>query len=177
MPSEFKSFTPQTQEDQPSLYSISVAEFRVAPKELKPYHPGDVVNRDNFINFLIYCFAVSRGKAEVQIIFMWWLKLKNGFDYSTVLRNLNEAGGWKIFSEDEKRVFKGEFGKVSKHTEQWEEDKWESIIGAEIERIGGSAQGMADAESMGEVRFDRSHMENFLKFLPVGQKYLADLFT
>jgi len=97
---------PRDKEKQLELYSISEAEFKVAPAELKPYNPGVKINRDNFINFLILSFAISMGQPKVQILFMKWLKLKFSFDYEVVLDNLKKAGGFKGLSVNEKRHLK-----------------------------------------------------------------------
>jgi hypothetical protein len=102
-------------ERQPKLYVISMDQFKKAPKKLQPYTPGQLINRDNFTNFLILSFSISRGEPFVQFLFMDWLKLKFGFDYLKTFENFSKAGGYKILSINEKEKFEQEFLKVAKH--------------------------------------------------------------
>lgn len=125
---------PPTIENAPPLYQISVEEFKESPKELKSYQPGEKVTRENFINFLILSFGISRGQPKIQILFLRWLELKVGFDYSATLVNFRSAGGYLILSDVEKSKFVDQFKKVSRHN-TIEEDRFWISVQDEIEKL------------------------------------------
>lgn len=138
----------------PEPYAISQTRFEIEPRELKPYKPGDKITRENFCNFLIYSFAISRGQAEVQIDFMRWLKAHTGFDYAKTLYNFGEAGGWNRLSDSEKKEFKKQFNEISKHSKGSEEERIETEIEAvkQTARETDSSIGYKDKERIEEMK-------------------------
>lgn len=139
-------------------YAISQTKFEIEPVSLQPYKPGDKITRENFCNFLIFSFGLSRGKMEVQTLFMKWLKLHTGFEYSATLNNFIRVGGWHRLSEKEKNEFK-ERARIPGHTEGFEDD----IINNEIGKLASHAMEV-DTSITGEDKEGIENMKTFTEF-------------
>jgi hypothetical protein len=122
-------------EQKPQPYLISEEEFKTIPKQTQVYKPEDKITRDNFCNFLIYSFRISRGNYNIQLLFMGWLKARMGFDYPKTIANFIKAGGYNILSDDEKKEFENAFNKIQKHAETLpKKQNLEDTIKGEIEK-------------------------------------------
>ncbi len=114
-------FTPPVPEKLPQPYFILQSEFKSAPNNILPYSPLERVTRENFVNFLIRSFAISMGQPVAQVFFFVWLNMRTGFNWEQTFENFVRAGGWDVFSEEEKKIFKNSFMKVSMHTDKYME--------------------------------------------------------
>lgn len=118
-------------------YSLSVQEFGI-PTEVnaKVFRPGDTVTRGNFVQFIIWSFAISRGTPQGQASAMEWVRQHEDFDYLQSGENFNLAGGIACLSEEEKQTLLTSIKGVRKHEEEdileWEDHKLLEKIGSEF---------------------------------------------
>lgn len=101
---------------------LTVEDFNVKVTEPKDYKGTEPVTRENFNSFLIKSFAFSRGQYPDQITYFRWISDKNGFNYQPTIRNFIDAGGWNVFSDQEKENFTKAFEGVGRHGNYMAED-------------------------------------------------------
>lgn len=154
-------------------YSIGRERFEIEPTELKKYSPGDKITRENFCNFLMCSFGISRGHMEVQVQFMQWLKLHTGFDYVTTLNNFIAVGGWDRLSDNEKEEFINEFRKIAKHSQEYEEKKLEDDIRDEMKDLEDYASQLAHINELSNK--EMKNIKTFAEFSAFARKEIERL--
>lgn len=92
--------------------TISLKDFRTPSFQISDYHDGQLVTRENFTDFLIESFAISRGDLRKQIVFFEWVQSKIGFNWEGTIINFLGAGGWACFNKQEKINFITAYTKV-----------------------------------------------------------------
>ncbi len=118
----------------PTLYTLTAEDFSKPSASVLGYKTGDRITRDNFTNFLIFSFALSRGDLLLQHKYFEFLEKKEGFDYKKTLLTFVTKGNWDVFSQEEKDIFKEAFSKVKKHS-LLSDFKSETGIKSELEGI------------------------------------------
>lgn len=99
-------------EGAPGTPEKSLVDFTKKPERLEAYKVGDLITRENFIKFLIFTFAVSRGNETAQSIFLEWLQFKYGFPYKKIIddfyKSVSKFGKqWQeLLSDMEQEEFK-----------------------------------------------------------------------
>ncbi len=105
-------------------YSFEVKDFspECATKALENYTVGDKITRENFTNFLIRSFAVSRGVPLVQYGFFEWVEKATGFSTRDTLKRLAfsppgeiRSNPWDFLSNEEQKKFLQAFLSVNIH--------------------------------------------------------------
>ena len=89
--------------------------FLEKPEIISDYQHGEVVTREKFICFLEKSFAVSVGIYPRQLLYMEWVRTKNGFEYVSVIQDLIKNGGWKLLTKEEREHFLTVHANVPKH--------------------------------------------------------------
>ncbi len=130
--------------------------FNQKPTSIAPYEFGQDVTRENFVNFLILSYAVSRGNFVIQKVFFVMYKRKFGFPWKHVIQDFYENGGYDALTEDEQQIFKKAFRSVSAHMEEYIEIEIEDEIRDEIDGLGDRP------ENQGEITFNAAL--DFFKF-------------
>jgi hypothetical protein len=106
--------------------------FKNEPEHIDEYHFGDTITRENFINFLIFSFAISRGDITVQQIFFKWVNKTNESDVENIISQFGESGSIKVLSKSEIDVFEKAFNSVRTHHKVYlgfeEEDLDDEIV-------------------------------------------------
>ena len=97
----------------PTGYSLD--NFLQPPKQLEKYKIGGKVTRENFNDFLIQSFAISRGKSAVHLVYFEWLQAATGFDYGATFKNFVKSGGFNSLTEAEQQSFFDAFMPIKKH--------------------------------------------------------------
>ncbi len=121
-----------------------------------PYEFGQDVNRENFVNFLILSYAVSRGNFVIQKVFFVMNEKKFGFPYKQVIQDFYKNGGYNTFTEEEQQIFQKAFRGVSAHMKIYIEMEIEDEIRDEIDGLGDRP------ENQGEIAFNTAI--NFFNF-------------
>lgn len=100
-------------------YLLSFWDFEVSYEPvMKVYKPGERVTRDNFVPFIIWSFAISRGTPQGQAAAMEWVHQHTGFDQKETGKNFNLAGGIASLSEGEQQYLLQAIKGVRKHGEE-----------------------------------------------------------
>lgn len=89
--------------------------------QITPYNFEDLITRENFINFLIMSYAVSRGNFVIQKVFFEMMQQKVGFQYKLTIENIYKGGSFQALSQQERDIFTEAFRSVKKHLEKYEE--------------------------------------------------------
>ncbi len=104
------------------IYALSEEDFSRFPEVIEEYKFRDKVTRENFINFIIQSFAISRGNLGSQINFCRYLLYKEGFDYRRTFQAFcKKYDSFDQLSPEEQNLFFSSYGKVKKHQEMGEE--------------------------------------------------------
>lgn len=101
--------------------------FTEEPEEIISYQFGDPVRRENFINFLIYSFAISRGDIAVQQVFFKWISKTSGVNVEDIIDQFGVSGSVHALSQKEVKVFEDAFYAVSKHHKVFQEHAPEEV--------------------------------------------------
>lgn len=109
--------------------------FREKPEKINPYNFGDVITRENFINFLVLSYALSRGNFVIQKVFFIMMESKVSFQYKDVINNLYENGSFDALSNEEQEIFVRAFRGVAKHLEKYIEMEVMDEIRDEVEGL------------------------------------------
>ncbi len=110
-------------------------DFSTQPKEIITYNFGDMITRENFINFLIMSYAVSRGNFVIQKVFFEMMQQKVGFQYEEVIKNLYKCGSFEALSQQEQDLFIQAFRSVKKHLDNFIEMEIEDEIRDEFDGL------------------------------------------
>ena len=97
------------------LEEYSLLDFSSEPKQLEKYKIGEKITRENFNDFLMQSFAISRGQSIVQMAYFEWLQKTTGFDYAASLKKFVKSGGFKILTSQEQQNFMDAFMPIKKH--------------------------------------------------------------
>lgn len=135
---------------------MNLINFKQKPTSIAPYEFGEDVTRENFVNFLILSYAVSRGNFVMQKVFFVLNKRKFGFPWKHVIQDFYESGGYDALTKEEQQIFQNAFRSVSAHMKEYAEIEIEDEIRDEINGLGDRQ------ESEGEVTFNSAI--NFFKF-------------
>ncbi len=114
---------------------MELIDFNQKPTSIAPYEFGQDVNRENFVNFLILSYAVSRGNFVIQKVFFVMYEKKFNFPYKQVIQDFYESGGYDAFTEEEQQIFQKAFRGVSAHMEKYIEMEIEDEIRDEIDGL------------------------------------------
>ncbi len=105
-------------------YCFSVEDFshESSSEILEDYAVGDKITRENFTNFLIKSFAVSRGVPLVQYGFFEWVEKTTGFSTRDTLKRLAFSppgekipNPWDFLTNEEQKKFLQAFLSVNIH--------------------------------------------------------------
>lgn len=110
-------------------------DFSQQPTIISPYNFGDMVTRENFINFLIMSYAVSRGNFVIQKVFFEMMRQKIGFQYELNIENLYNSGSFQALSKEEQNTFTQAFRSVKKHLEEFIEMEIDDEIRDEFDGL------------------------------------------
>src|SRR5579872_6710870 len=99
--------------------------FKEAPITLTNYKDGDIPTRENFISFIIFSFAISRGEPGIQQMYFRWVEKATNFNCQEMLDNFVEVGAFDTLTLDEQKKFEAAFIHVKSHTEKFIEDEFE----------------------------------------------------
>lgn len=96
----------------------TVVDFTVPKEDVNPieFTLGDTVNRDNWNDFLIKSFALSRGNQTVQVAFFAWAEQQTGLDVRGTFDSFSQHGGWMdALTRAEKDTFVAAHNAVNIH--------------------------------------------------------------
>lgn len=100
-------------------YLLSPEDFKLkSGLTNKAFHPEDRVTRGNFVQFIIWSFAISQGVPQAQASAMEWIRQHNGFDYQLSIENFGISGGISCLTEIEKQMLLTSIKGVKKHKEK-----------------------------------------------------------
>lgn len=148
-------------------------DFKQKAEKIVEYNFGDKVTRENFINFLILSYAVSRGNFVIQRVFFLMMEEKVEFPYKATITNFYEHGSFsEALSKEEQKIFFQSFRNVAKHMEVYEEIEIEDEVRDEVD-------GLYDRpESEGKVPlntalgfFDFSKIESISDFMKKASEF------
>lgn len=88
-------------------------DFFKSPKqeEIEAYKMGDQITRNNFISFLAFSYAISKGSRVIHYGFFEFASKFIGHDIYKTLASFRNAGGWGILTGGEKKLFRDAMGK------------------------------------------------------------------
>lgn len=135
---------------------MNLIDFNQKPTSIASYEFGQDVTRENFVNFLILSYAVSRGNFVMQKVFFVMNERKFGFPWKHVIQDFYESGGYDALTEEEQQIFQKVFRGVSAHMNKYIEMEIEDEIRDGINGLGDRP------ENAGEVAFNSAI--NFFKF-------------
>jgi hypothetical protein len=110
-------------------------DFSKKPEKITPYNFGDTITRENFINFLVLSYALSRGNFVIQKVFFIMMEKNVGFQHESVVNSLYENGSFDAFSNEEQEIFVKAFRGVTKHLEKYIEMEVMDEIRDEIDGL------------------------------------------
>jgi len=96
-------------------YTIAREDFQRPPETVDHYHPGDRVNRANFVSFINGSFAISMEFPSAHIAYFDWLAIHEGFDGKKAVANFFDAGGIDTLTDKEKEKIVVAYTQVNKH--------------------------------------------------------------
>jgi len=103
--------------DDPEGYAIGIEQFGTHlfdnPTD---YEFPNKVDRQTFINNLIYSFRVSAGVVPAQELYFDLLRAKEGYNYGLTFFNFLKAGGWNSLSPTERQLFATAANRVDAHS-------------------------------------------------------------
>lgn len=114
---------------------MKTIDFSKNPENIISYNFGDAVTRDNFINFLLLSYAVSKGNFVIQRVFFLLMEEKIGFPYKDTIQNFFKNGSYEALSKEERNLFFKSFRNVKKHLQIYEEIEIEDEIKDEIDGL------------------------------------------
>lgn len=94
---------------------LTTESLSIPPKKLTKYEPGKGITRENFLNFLVQSFAISRGDREKQLKFFQWSQVHDGIALLPILRDFQKRGGYQIFWPAEREKFETAFERIPAH--------------------------------------------------------------
>ena len=99
---------------------ISLEHFLAKPTQIKKFDPQNpVVNRENFMDWLILSFYLDKGIVMAQLTFFEWTRLHSGFDYNQTLTHFfdtgKQQGNWDFLVPEEQQEFATHFKRVAGH--------------------------------------------------------------
>lgn len=111
---------PQPQESGalPILDEIPLESFS-PDQTLQPilYKNGQQINRDNFISWYVFSFAISRGDPDVQYGYIRWSSAQTGLDFHSTFQNFLRAGAKNCLSPAELTYIQDAYNRISIHHE------------------------------------------------------------
>ncbi len=100
-------------------YVLSPEDFKKPPEEIKPYAFPEKVNRENFTNWFIQSFSISRGNIDDQALWMKYIDHRTGFDSRKSLLAFEDAGGlYNALTPEERSTFINMFSRVKRHEKE-----------------------------------------------------------
>lgn len=116
-----------------------VVDFTFPKEDVNPidFTLGDTVNRDNWNDFLIKSFALSRGNQTVQVAFFAWAEQQTGLDVRGTFDSFSQQGGWMgALTRAEKDTFVAAHNAVNNHLQVLEKkhkDAYQNITPRQVE--------------------------------------------
>ena len=153
---------------------LTEEDFVKVPGDLSEYRFGGAIQRENFIDYLIKSYSLSRGESLLQLALFDLLKKKTGFDSFKTNEAFIKSGGWRILSNKEREVFLEFFRKVGMHSKfrksVTEEDL---VISLELKRLNEKPD--AEKYKIAQSYFKKiDEINSFSDFSRIAEVYLKN---
>jgi hypothetical protein len=102
-------------------------DFQKKPRSIERWNFPEPITRENFINFLILTFAVSRGVRNAQGMFCKYTEVRTGSPVFDIFESLVSVGGWNRLTPEEQQTFLRAFHGRTKHDCIWEQQDMKGI--------------------------------------------------
>jgi hypothetical protein len=89
--------------------------FSEKPTVLEPWLIGHPINRENFTNFLIATYRISRGYQTAQMSLIEYVSHHLDIDLEKVLSDFKDNGGYQSLSNEEQEAIKTAFDQIGLH--------------------------------------------------------------